>query len=307
MSYSLYFDTTFTHKFDQMKENELKALFKLLADSDEFVSESARNKLFEEFESIETKIAEAIAVSDDFDFQMKANALIQDYNFHRIQTSLYKWKYSENVDLMKGLFYVTKFFYPDLDFQDFFNFFDRLKRNICTDVENLTPIEQIRLLNFILYKSNNFKVNFDESQLDAHMINKAFKDKKTSAFLMTIIYYIFAKKLDVPLYLVKNKNILLLAYFKNESTNSSDFTKIPKKIVYEFYVNPSDRGFLLTHEDIRRSLNNKDNKLNKDFTIVTATEIVAILLDKLIFASKKQKQKEVEDYMVDLRKTLLIS
>ncbi|MBN2890709.1 MAG: hypothetical protein JXL97_02480 [Bacteroidales bacterium] len=290
-----------------MNEKELNALFKLLADSDEYISQSARNKLFDEFENIEAKIVDAISDSDDIVFQFKAKELIQDYNFNRVKSSLYKWKSSDEVDLLKGIYYLTNFFYSDVDFQTIFNYFDKLKRGITVDVSNLTPIEQVRLLNFIFYKTNNFKVNFDESRIDTHMINRAFDDKKTSAFLMTVIYYILAKKLGIPLYMVKNKNILLLAYFKNESSSTKDFTNTPKLIFYEFFVNPSDRGFLLTHEDIKRSMSNQANKLNKTFTIVTATEIISILIDKLIFASKKQKEQKIENYLSNLKETMKIS
>ena len=154
-------------RLNKMNDNELNALFKLLADSDEFVSKSARKKLFDEFEEISNKIAVAISNSDDEYFQEKASEIIQEYNFKKIQSDLHKWKYSEDVDLLKGLYLLAKFIDAELNFQTVFNYFDKLKRASNVDTDNLTPIEQIRLLNFILFKTNKFKVNFDEAIIES--------------------------------------------------------------------------------------------------------------------------------------------
>lgn len=291
----------------KMNDSELNALFKLLADSDEFVSEAARKKLFDEFEGIETKISDAISNSDDIFFQEKASEIVQDFNFNRIQSSLYKWKYSEEVDLLRGLYFLSKFFTPDLDFQSIFSFFDKLKRKTTVDIENLTPIEQIRLLNFILYKTNKFKINFDENIFDSHLIDKATENKKPSAFLMTIIYFVLAKKFGLPIYIVRNKNILLLGYFKNETSNSNNGSIVLENIHFEFFINAADRGFILTHEDIKRSMLNLKHKLNKNFSVLTASEIINLLIDKLIFSANKQEQNQTKEYLLELKETLTIS
>ena len=282
-----------------MKDNELNALFKLLADSDDFVSDLARKKLFDEFENIEDKISYAILNSKDEDFQEKATDIIEDYNFQKIQSDLLKWKDSMGHDLLRGLFLLSKFFDNKLDYQTIFDFLDKLRRWTSIDVDNLSPIEQIRLLNFILFKINKFTVNFDESIPDIHLISKVFESKKSSPFLMTVIYYLFAKKMGLPLYLVLNKNVVLLGYFKNK--NMSNLI-IPTYIHFEFFVNPADRGFILTHEDIKRSLTNHKNKLTKNFSIITASHTINIILDKLIFANKNEHK--TKEFLIKLKELL---
>ncbi len=287
-----------------MDTKEINALFKLLADSDEFVALSARSKLFDEFESIEKNLTEAIDTSDDLTFQNNAKQLIDDYNFKRTLKNIYNWRASEKVELFKGLFYICKFFKPQLEFKTFFGFFDTIKRSIYVNIENLSPIEQIRALNFIFYKVYNFKVIFDDSDLDANIIEYAFKNKKVSAFLITVLYYIVAKKYGIPLYIVRNRDILLLAYFKNPA--NFDLNSNNSEISYEFFVNPSDRGFILNQDDIKRSITNNKNH-DKSFTIVTATEIMKFHLDKLIFAAKKRNLPIIAERLSEIKKTIEIS
>ncbi len=283
-----------------MKEQELNALLKLLADSDEFVVETAKNRLFEDFKNIEQKVLAEISNSDDDIFKNNANDLVRIYNFRRVKTKLYEWKMENRTDLVRGLFYITKLYYHDLDYNDFFNYFDKLKRGVCCDIQNLTPIEQVRQLNFILYKSKKFNIFFEEFEVDSLMLNKAFETYNTSAFLMNIIYYILAKKLDIPLYLVKNKGILLLAYYKIK-----DSSETPTRIVYDFFVNPADRGFLITQDAIYKSFLIENNKLEKDFTVLTNSEIVSILLDKLILLAQKENNENLEDNLNILREIIL--
>ena len=282
-----------------MNDSELNALFKLLADTDDFISESARKKLFDEYKNIEDKISYAVLNSEDEYFKEKATEIIEDYNFKKVQIELQKWKQSKNVDLLKGLYLLANFFYNELNFQTIFDYLDKLKRSTSIDFENLTPIEQIRLLNFILFKNNRFKVNFDESIVDIHLINRVFETKKAAPFMMTVVYYLFAKKVGIPLYLVLNKNVVLLGYHKN---TNSDNLSIPRQIHFEFFVNPADRGFILTHEDIKRSLTNLKNKLNKNFSIITASHAISIILDKLIFSHKKQVK--IKEFLIKLKEQI---
>jgi len=171
----------------------------------------------------------------------------------------------------------------------------------------LSPIEQVRLMNFLLFQNYNFKVNFDETELNAQTLDKAFSKRATSSFMMTVLYYLFAKKLGIPFYLVRNRNVLLLGYFSAEKALAFKGSSYPKKLNYDFFVNPSDKGFILTIEDIRISVNNEKNKLDKDFLIVTASEVINILIDKILFAAKKQNLYHYEEYFSKFKEIISIS
>lgn len=263
-----------------MNDNEISALFKLLADPDQFISVSAKNKIIDEFENLEEKIFDALIKSEDFDFTNKAKELVHEVNFNKAITYFKTWQDVEQINLIKGLFYISKLFHFDADYLKIKMFFDDLVINITTNTENLSPIEQIRFLNFILFKTNNFKIDQNISSTNAFMLDTAIQKRQTSVFLMNVIYFNLARMLNIPLYFVFNNRLFLLGYYevKNIKT-TSEFIKC------DFFVNTSNKGFVHTYEDIRAI---KD-KINENFIILTPIQIIKQLI-KILTANIKKPQ-----------------
>ncbi len=288
-----------------MENNELNALLKLLSDPDEFVSESARKRLINEFEHIQDKFNEAIADSDNEFFIEKANDLYAEYNFSRTKKDLLKWLNSKERSFIKGYHIINRFFDTEIELQNIQNFIDKLKRKITFDVQNLSPIEQIRALNFIFFKEYKIRIIYNDEEIKNNLFSSVIHQKKASPFLISFLYFLLAKKLDIPLYLIQNKNIILLAYFQNAPDAYSQKYYLQRKINYSFFVNAPDRGYIYTNDEIKFIIDKYKIKSIDDFTIVTAAQLVKIMINKFILMSRRENRKEIYSYLIDLQRVLL--
>lgn len=287
-----------------MNDNEFNALLKLLSDPDDFVSDSARQKLIMNFDNIHDKFNEAVEISDNETFVNKANNLYTEYNFLKTQKDLKSWINSPEKDFLKGIFYLTRFFNPEIEYNVITNFFENLRRKFIFDVKNLSPIEQIRLLNFVLFKDSNLKVIFDNETINNNLISSVLNHKKANPTLITIIYFLIAKKLDIPLYLISGKNIILLAYFLNENNSDTQKYYFHKKINFNFFVNPPDIGYIYTNEEIKFILEKFNIKSTNEFTIVTPTRLIKLLINKFILLAQRNKSIYL-DYLIQIQKIFL--
>ncbi len=285
-----------------MNDSEFNALLKLLSDPDEFVSESAKKKLIDEFDNIEKKFNEIIADSNNNSFIEKANEISREYYFLSTKKELYDWKKQKNKDLLRGLYIITKIFKNNLDYQQIYNFFENIKRKLYFNIDNYSPLEQIRTINALLFKELKTKITFKEENFNSLFIDYFLKNKKTSAFLITIIYYIIAQKLDIPIIWIRNQEINLLTLTTNPISHTQE--RFLYQIDYQFFINPSDKGYIFTYEEFKYSLNTKDNKRIENFIITNNSEILKIFISHLMIVAKKNNLLNIMDYLVILHKIL---
>lgn len=285
-----------------MDDSELNALIKLLSDPDEFVSESAKKKLIDEFDHIQHKFSEVIADSENILLVQRGNEIIREYHFIRAINELKKWKNSKTKDLIKGIVIISKIFSPELEYQEIYGFFESIRRNLTFDIKNLSPIEQIRFLNNILFKEYKFKVLLNVNNFENFLISEALKTKKFSPLIITIIYYLTAKRLDIPIVIVRNKEIMLLSYL-NKLDDNNKFEEKNKENYY-FFVNPVDKGYIFRFEELKYSIKEKNIKSADDFTSTNHSDILKLVIGKLIMVARNKNLLEIMDYLVMLHKTL---
>ncbi len=288
-----------------MQQSEFNALLKLLSDPDEFISGSARKKLIEEFEEIQEKFTSVIAESEDDFFVKQANGIIREYTFKNVVKEIRQWLKSEKQDLLTGLLIVAKIFEPELDKQEIFNFFDNLRRNLPFKIQNLSPFEQIRALNAILFKEYNFSVKFKHQSLDDYslwILSDAVRNREASALMMTVIYALAAKKLSIPLKILVNSEIHLLSYYIEDINSDVQRNSLPKKIDYYFFVNAVDKGFIFTKENIKFSLEKHKISSINDFQPVSARNLIVQTVTKLMFIARKKRDTQLLSYLIELQR-----
>jgi hypothetical protein len=288
-----------------MQESEFNALLKLLSDPDEFVSGSARKKLISEFDNIQDKFTTAIAESENDFFVKKATEIVREYTFKNLQKDIKQWLKSDKQDILMGLLKISRLFDVEFNQEDTLNFFENLRRRLQFDISNLSPIEQIRVLNAILFKEYKFTVVPNTNEYQHYVLHLSVKNKKTSPLLMTIIYYLAAKKLQIPLHILKYNDIHLISYFVDNPDADVESFNLKKKIDHFFFVNPSDKGFIFTSENIKYSLHK--HKINNiyDFQPVTSKNLLIMILNKLIFIARKNAETDLQDFLFKLQKILI--
>jgi len=267
-----------------MNDAELNALLKLLSDSDDFVSETARQKLLDDFDNIHDKFNTAVDLSDNEDFIERANDIYIEYNYLKTKKDLKKWVNCADKDFLKGIYILNRFFSPGIELRSIINFIDNFKRKFHFDVKNLSPIEQVRLLNFAIFKDARIKVIFDKETINNSLITNILNNKKATPTLITIFYFLLAKKLDIPF---ENTATAQKFYFQN-------------KISYNFFVNVPDRGYIYTNDEIKFVLEKFKIKTIDDFMIMTPSYLLKILINKFMVLAKAEKSFYYE-YLLEIQ------
>lgn len=283
-----------------MKEKELNALLKLLTDPDDYISEVARKEIITNFDSIQSQFKNALQSSSDTEFIDIANEIYFEYNFLKVKNDFKNWLADADKDFFKGIFILNKLFTPNLEFNNVVNFITNIKRKFYHDVKNLSPIEQIRFLNFIIFKDLKINVVYSNEVLNSNLFSTLIDEKKASPTLITLLYFLLARRLDIPLYLIFSKNIILLAYFMNENSTKSQKLFSHKKINYSFFVNVPDRGYIYTSEDIKFVLRKFNIKSTNEFYILTPTNLLKNLVNKFIVLSQNEKNIS-SDYLLQIK------
>lgn len=287
-----------------MRESEFNALLNLLMDTDEYVSFKAKEKLISEFENIEDKIYKFMSDSENHHYAEKLNQVIQEYYFNHTRQQLQKWKLTSADDIVEGLVLISKLFDNEISTQEIANFFDNIRRLIKIDLQNFSGLEKVRFLNAIIFKELKFNPIENDNNISNFLINRVIRNRKGSPLLIAIIYKILANKLNVPIIILRNNFNILLAY--NNELLEADFEDYIKKYSSNLLIiNPADKGYIFTINEMEYSLGEREKAKLSNFTVVTNPDLIKLLIGKFINFARINKDKNTIQYLVELHKALL--
>ncbi len=220
-----------------MQEKELKALVTLLEDDDHEVVNHVEGQI----RSFGTSIIPFLEQEWEHQFnpviQRKIEDLIHSLQFELVQERLIDWKKSEEDNLLKGLWLVATYQYPDLEYDELKKEIDQLYYEVWTEMkEDLVPFDQVRVMNSVIFDKLKFRANTKNFHSPANsMINIVLESKKGNPISLCSIYLLVAQKLNLPVYGVNLPNLFILTY-KNDHT--------------QFYINVFNKGLIFSREDI---------------------------------------------------------
>lgn len=226
-----------------MKNSEIKALVSLLEDEDQSVVAEIEEKIM----SIGTGIIPFLEEEWERNFnpiiQERIEDLIHVLQFELLQERLIDWKENDQDDLLKGLWIVATYQYPDLEYDDLRAQFEQLYIDAWREFKDeMTPYDQIKILNSVLFDGFKFRANTKNFHSPANsMINSVLESKKGNPISLSAVYMLIARRLELPIYGVNLPNLFILTY-KSEET--------------QFYINVFNKGLVFLKEDIDNYLDN---------------------------------------------------
>ncbi|WP_207432717.1 transglutaminase-like domain-containing protein [Sabulibacter ruber] len=221
-----------------MTNKEIKALISLLDDKDPEVVAHVHQKIVELGDTITPFLEEAWEESLDPDHQKKLEDLIHDLQFSSLLQRLKAWKEEGATDLLKGMWLVSTYQYPDVTLQQIKQTLAEIYYEAWVNVRpEMHPYDQVKALNHVLFKLHHFAANTKNFHAPANsMINQVLETKRGNPLTLCVIYLTLAQKLGLPVYGVNLPNLFVLT-FKSE-------------FLPQFYINVYNRGLILTKNDI---------------------------------------------------------
>lgn len=221
-----------------MEEKELIALVSLLEDDDTEIISHVEEKIISLGGTIIPFLEGQWENSLNPVVQSRIEDLIHTLQYDLLQQRLIEWAENESDDLLKGLWLIATYQYPDLELEKLKQDLEQIYYDAWLEFSpDAHPYDQIKILNSVLFSKIKFGANSKNFHSPGNsMINVVLETKKGNPISLCAIYMLVANKLKLPIYGVNLPNLFILTY-KKENYD-------------QFYINAFNRGLIFTTEDI---------------------------------------------------------
>ena len=245
-----------------LNNKELKALISLLEDDDAQVLEHVENKILSIGKPIISLLEDCWTGSFNSKLQSRIEDILHTLQFEILKEKLQNWYESEQEDLLKGLWILATYQYPDLEYSELQVKIEQFYFETWVAFQNVQhPIDQIRRLNSIFFEKLGFKANVNNfHSVNNSMINQVLESKKGNPISLAVVYMLIAQKLKLPVFGVNLPNLFVLTHKSEELT---------------FYINIFNRGVIFSKQDIDNYL--KQLKLPQNEVFYSPCDNLAIL------------------------------
>lgn len=277
---------------EQMKESEIKALISLLDDEDAEISAHVEQKII----SLGNQVIPFLESTWENNFspnlQKRIEDLIHSLQFSDLKERLNKWKTNDADDLLKGMWVINTYLYPDLPFEKVKAEIEQLYYEVWLDLgQSENPIDQVKLLNSVIFDKLKFSSNTKNFHSPSNsMLNIVMESKKGNPISLCVIYLLIAQKLKMPVYGVNLPNLFVLTFKKDDT---------------QFYINAFNKGLIFSKQDIDSFIEQlKLEPIDTFYQPCSNIEIVQRMLRNLVVCFEKlgetEKVNEVKDLLSNL-------
>lgn len=282
---------------------EIKALFHLLDDPDREIFDTVSEKIVHYGKAIIPNLEELWESTNNNEVQERIENIIHKLNFSETEQSFAKWFTADKPNLLDGAILLSRFRYAEVQEDELRKVIKSLYQSCWLEISNyLTPLEQINVINSIIYSMYKFfGQDLDANKPNHYFINDVAETRMGNSYSIGLIYQYLCELLDIPVFAIQLPRQYLLAYF-DTAYNFFDTHKAPS-LKIQFYIDPND-GTIFTQNDVDVYL--KKYELSTDeFTYqpLEAKDIIVIQMEALITL---YEQLGDDDAVKDLNKLLQI-
>ncbi len=270
----------------------LNALINLLDEPDEAAYGLIRDRILLLGQDAVVPLEKVLEGTFNTAVSERIRSIIRKINMDNLYVDLVNWINVSSSDLLSGFVIVTKTEFPHLDEKDIVIRIEQLKMDVWIELhENLTALENVKVLNHILFDLHHFAGNQGNIMAAQNSyINTLLDSKKGSPLSLGMLYIILAQKLGLPVYGVNLPQHFILAYLTGTGIEN------PGENDVLFYVNPFNNGAVFTRREIELFIGQMKIKPERSFFEPCSNpDIIHRLINNLLFAHTKQDPEKTED------------
>jgi len=259
--------------------DQLSALINLLDEPDDKTFSIIQEQLFSFGEQAVPLLETAWENSFDSMVQGRIEGII-----HRIQQEGFRQQFTDwmkfgSSDLLKGFFLISRSQYPELNAEEIAVKIEQMKLDAWLEMnDNLTALENIKILNHIVYDVHRFEGNRINLYAPSNQfIHTLLETRKGSPLTLGILYLILAQKLNLPVQGVNLPQHFILAY------TTEQFHPGEATADVLFYINPFNKGAVFTRREIDLFIRQMQLKPDPSFFApCTNVDIIQRLVNNLV-------------------------
>lgn len=291
---------------NEMSLKEVIALITLLDDPDEIIYSQVKDRFVTLGPPAIPHLETAWENSFDAIMQKRIETIIHTIQFEILQKALKTWAKEEQDDLLKGVLILSRYQYPDLDETKVRKQLQQIKQDVWLELhEDLTALEKVKIINHILFEVHQFSGNITNYHAPQNsFINNVLESKKGNPLMLSVIYVLICKELNIPVFGINLPQHFVLAYL-NDFANLIDVSNKSFSDNILFYINPFSKGLVFNQKDIDQFLKQLNIEPEaKYYQPCNHVEIVKRCLNNLIFSYEKLGYLEKVDELKGLDKQL---
>lgn len=288
-------------KKNEMNLKEVIALITLLDDPDDGIYSEVKNRFIVLGPPAIPHLETAWENSFDALMQKRIEGIIHTIQFEALQKALKHWAENEQEDLFRGCAIIARYQYPDLDENKLKKQLAQIKQDVWLELhDDLSAIEKVKIINHILFEVHQFGGNITNYHAPQNsFLNVVLETKKGNPVMLSVIYALVCKELNIPIYGVNLPQHFVLAYV-NDFTNLFDPSNKTLSDNILFYVNPFSKGLIFNQDDIDNFIKQlKIEPETKHYLPCSNLDIIKRILNNLIYSFDKmgyaEKVKELKE------------
>ncbi len=290
----------------QMNLKEVIALITLLDDPDETIYSQVKDRFMMLGPPAIPHLETAWENSFDTIMQNRIEQIIHTIQFETLEKALKTWSKEESDDLLKGALIISHYQYPDLDENKVRKQLAQIKQDVWLELnDDLTALEKVKIINHILFEVHNFSGNITNYHAPQNsFINNVLESKKGNPLMLSVVYALICKELNIPVYGINLPQHFVLAYI-NDNANLIDVNNKTLSNNILFYINPFSKGLIFNQKDIDQFL--KQLNLDPDpkyYLPCSNMDIIKRSLNNLIHSYEKLGYLEKVEELKRLEKQL---
>jgi regulator of sirC expression with transglutaminase-like and TPR domain len=276
-------------KNNEMSLKEVIALITLLDDPDEIIYEQVRERFVSLGPPAIPHLETAWENSFEAIMQKRIEIIIHTIQFETLQKALKQWATEDSDDLLKGIILLARYQYSDLDEAKVRKQLQQIKQDVWLELhEDLTALEKVKIINHILFEVHQFSGNITNYHAPQNsFINNVLESKKGNPLMLSVVYILICKELNIPVYGINLPQHFVLAYL-NDYANLMDVNHKSLNNNILFYINPFSKGLMFNQKDIDQFLKQLNLEPEaKYYQPCSNTDIIKRCLNNLVFSYEK--------------------
>lgn len=293
-------------KKNEMNLKEVIALITLLDDPDDGIYSEVKNRFIILGPPAIPHLETAWENSFDALMQKRIEGIIHTIQFKALQNALKHWAENEQDDLFKGCAIIARYQYPDLDEIKLKKQLHQIKQDVWLELhDDLTAIEKVKIINHILFEVHQFGGNISNYHAPQNsFINVVLETKKGNPVMLSVVYALICKELNIPVYGVNLPQHFVLAYI-NDFANLIDPSDKTLSDNILFYVNPFSKGLIFNHKDVDAFIKQLNIEPETKYYLPCSNlDIIKRIINNLIFSFDKMGYAEKVKELKELDKQL---
>jgi regulator of sirC expression with transglutaminase-like and TPR domain len=282
---------------------EIAALLNLIDDPDVEVFTTVSDRIISLGKEIIPNLEDLWENTPEEEVQERIEMLIHRLHFQDLQKEFTDWTRREYPELLEGALLVSKYKFPDLHLGAVHQEMEKLRRNIWLELNSyLTPLEQVNVVNKILFSYHKFKgVEISYQNQEEFLLSKVIETKRGNSIANGILYQSVCQMLDIPVKAINIPRQFILAYFDHTADYFNPNPK-PNKIL--FYIDPIS-GQVYTQKDVENYFKRISVHPSPSyFNAMGTRRVIQFLLEEYSKCFDDDKNRYKQDEVIGLSEIL---